>query len=67
MRVLLMQPTLTCRWPEAAERPTMYEPLGLGYLAAVVRERGVPVNRNLRQELQTVRDELKIEGYEAYF
>jgi len=40
MRVLLMQPTLTCRWAETAERPTMYEPLGLGYLAAAVRERG---------------------------
>jgi L-2-hydroxycarboxylate dehydrogenase (NAD+) len=33
----------------------------------IVRERGVPVNRNLRLELQTVRDELNIPGYEAYF
>jgi len=33
----------------------------------LVAERGVPVNRNLRQELQTMRDELGIEGYEQYF
>ncbi len=33
----------------------------------VVRERGVPVNRNLRRELQTMRDELGIPGYESYF
>jgi L-2-hydroxycarboxylate dehydrogenase (NAD+) len=33
----------------------------------IVRERGVPVNRNLRKELQLMRDELGIEGYEAYF
>lgn len=33
----------------------------------LVREQGVPVNRNLRQELQTMRDELGIEGYEAFF
>jgi LDH2 family malate/lactate/ureidoglycolate dehydrogenase len=33
----------------------------------IVRERGVPVNRNLRRELQTMRDALDIEGYEAYF
>jgi L-2-hydroxycarboxylate dehydrogenase (NAD+) len=32
-----------------------------------VRQRGVPVNRFLRQELQTMRDELGISGYEAYF
>ena len=32
-----------------------------------VREQGVPVNPNLLLELQTVRDELGIEGYEAYF
>jgi L-2-hydroxycarboxylate dehydrogenase (NAD+) len=32
-----------------------------------VRERGIPVNRNLRRDLQTVRDELGIAGYEAYF
>jgi L-2-hydroxycarboxylate dehydrogenase (NAD+) len=33
----------------------------------IVREQGVPVNRNLCQELQTMRDELDISGYEAYF
>ncbi len=33
----------------------------------VVRERGVPVNQNLRRELQVMRDELSIPGYEAYF
>ena len=33
----------------------------------VVRQRGVPVNHNLRRELQIMRDELKILGYEAYF
>jgi LDH2 family malate/lactate/ureidoglycolate dehydrogenase len=32
-----------------------------------VREQGVPVNPNLRQELQTMRDELDISGYETYF
>ena len=32
-----------------------------------VRVQGVPVNPNLRQELQYVRDELGIEGYEEYF
>jgi L-2-hydroxycarboxylate dehydrogenase (NAD+) len=32
-----------------------------------VREQGVPVNPNLRRELQTMRDELGISGYEAYF
>ncbi|MBN1484569.1 MAG: Ldh family oxidoreductase [Chloroflexia bacterium] len=32
-----------------------------------IREQGVPVNRNLRQELQAMRDELGIEGYEAWF
>jgi LDH2 family malate/lactate/ureidoglycolate dehydrogenase len=36
-------------------------------MLAVVRERGVPVNANLRQELQTVRDELGMEGYEGNF
>ena len=34
---------------------------------AMVRERGIPVNRNLRRDLQTVRDELGIAGYEPYF
>ncbi len=33
----------------------------------LVRERGIPVNRNLRRDLQTVRDELDIAGYEIYF
>jgi len=33
----------------------------------IIRERGIPMNENLRQELKTVRDELKIPGYEAYF
>ena len=33
----------------------------------LVRERGIPVNRNLRRDLQTVRDELRIAGYETYF
>jgi LDH2 family malate/lactate/ureidoglycolate dehydrogenase len=32
-----------------------------------VRQRGIPVNPNLRQELQTVRDELHVTGYEACF
>jgi len=32
-----------------------------------IRERGVPVNPNLRRELQIMRDELGISGYEAYF
>ena len=31
------------------------------------RGQGIPVNRNLRRELQTMRDELGIDGYEAYF
>lgn len=33
----------------------------------LVPERGIPVNRNLRRDLQTVRDELGIAGYETYF
>jgi L-2-hydroxycarboxylate dehydrogenase (NAD+) len=33
----------------------------------VVRARGVPVNHSLRLELQTMRDELKVCGYEDYF
>jgi LDH2 family malate/lactate/ureidoglycolate dehydrogenase len=33
----------------------------------LVRERGIPVNRNLRRDLQTLRDELGIAGYETYF
>jgi L-2-hydroxycarboxylate dehydrogenase (NAD+) len=32
----------------------------------LVRQRGVPVNCNLRRELQVVRDELRIVGYDAY-
>jgi len=31
------------------------------------RERGIPVNANLKRELQGMRDDLHIEGYEAYF
>jgi LDH2 family malate/lactate/ureidoglycolate dehydrogenase len=31
------------------------------------REQGIPVNNNLLRELQTMRDELQIPGYEAYF
>ena len=30
-------------------------------------EKGIPVNPNLRRELETMRDELGIAGYEAYF
>ena len=33
----------------------------------VRREQGVPVNPNLLDELRVIRDELGIEGYEAYF
>ena len=36
-------------------------------LQRIIREQGVPVNTNLRQELQIMRDELGIEGYEEYF
>ncbi len=32
-----------------------------------IRQQGIPVNANLRRELQTMRDELSISGYEAYF
>jgi len=31
------------------------------------RKLGIPVNPNLRQELQFMRDKLRIEGYQAYF
>jgi LDH2 family malate/lactate/ureidoglycolate dehydrogenase len=31
------------------------------------QEQGIPINPNLRRDLQTMRDELAIEGYEAYF
>jgi LDH2 family malate/lactate/ureidoglycolate dehydrogenase len=34
---------------------------------AMIRERGIPVNHNLRRDLQTVRDELGIAAYENYF
>jgi L-2-hydroxycarboxylate dehydrogenase (NAD+) len=33
----------------------------------IIRQGGVPVNKNLRQELQIMRDELQIPGYEDYF
>jgi len=33
----------------------------------LVRERGIPVNRNLRRDLQSVRDELGLAGYESHF
>jgi len=33
----------------------------------IVRDRGVPLNRNLRRDLGAVRDGLGIPGYEAYF
>jgi L-2-hydroxycarboxylate dehydrogenase (NAD+) len=33
----------------------------------IVRERGIPVNRNLRRELQIMRGELNISGYEDHF
>jgi LDH2 family malate/lactate/ureidoglycolate dehydrogenase len=32
-----------------------------------VRAEGIPINPNLRQQLQFMRDELSIPGYEAYF
>jgi LDH2 family malate/lactate/ureidoglycolate dehydrogenase len=32
-----------------------------------IRREGVPVNPNLRRELQLMRDELDITGYEDYF
>jgi LDH2 family malate/lactate/ureidoglycolate dehydrogenase len=36
-------------------------------LQQIIREQGVPVNDNLRKELQIMRDELEMEGYEEYF
>jgi L-2-hydroxycarboxylate dehydrogenase (NAD+) len=33
----------------------------------VIRQQGVPVNHNLRRELEIMRDELGIPGYEAHF
>ena len=45
--------------------------LGRGEVALaaqqIVRERGIPVNPNLRREMQAMRDGLGIPGYEAYF
>lgn len=32
-----------------------------------VRAEGIPINARLRQDLQTMRDALKVAGYEAYF
>ncbi len=32
----------------------------------LIRKQGIPVNRNLRRELQIMRDELGLVGYEAY-
>jgi len=32
-----------------------------------IRQHGIPVNPNLRRDLQVMRDELGIEGYETYF
>ena len=34
---------------------------------AMVHQRGIPLNRNLRRDLQTVGDELGIAGYETYW
>ncbi|MCL7454027.1 MAG: Ldh family oxidoreductase [Anaerolineae bacterium] len=36
-------------------------------MVEIVRQAGIPVNANLRRELQAMRDELGMEGYEAYF
>ncbi|MDY7077208.1 MAG: Ldh family oxidoreductase [Chloroflexota bacterium] len=33
----------------------------------LIRQQGIPINPNLRRELQIMRDELNISGYEAYF
>jgi L-2-hydroxycarboxylate dehydrogenase (NAD+) len=35
--------------------------------AKLRREQGIPVNHNLQREMQTMRDDLNIAGYEAYF
>lgn len=32
-----------------------------------IQEKGVPVNDNLRQDLQFMRDTLDVQGYETYF
>jgi LDH2 family malate/lactate/ureidoglycolate dehydrogenase len=34
---------------------------------AIIQQQGIPVNETLRQELQAMRDELGISGYEAHF
>ena len=34
---------------------------------AIIRKQGIPVNKNLRQELQTMRNALNISGYQDYF
>ena len=36
-------------------------------LEQTVRQQGIPVNTNLREELQYMRDELDISGYSTYF
>ena len=40
MKVLLILPPLTSLMYKSTERPTMYEPLGLAYLAGMIREHG---------------------------
>jgi LDH2 family malate/lactate/ureidoglycolate dehydrogenase len=32
-----------------------------------IREQGIPINENLRQELQAMRDALRLSGYDRYF
>lgn len=34
---------------------------------ARIRQQGIPVNANLKRDLQVMRDELRIPGYESYF
>ncbi len=43
LKVLLISPTFTSLLPEDYGRPPLYEPIGLGYLAAITRERGFDV------------------------
>jgi LDH2 family malate/lactate/ureidoglycolate dehydrogenase len=33
----------------------------------LVQKQGIPVNRNLRRELETMRDQMGIAGYESFF